>query len=43
MNEADEEHHLAKVLIAELDTIGSENQQSVRSESQQMHQVPGPR
>jgi hypothetical protein len=25
MNEADEEHHVAKVLIAELDTIGSDN------------------
>lgn len=25
MNEADEEHHVAKVLIAELDTIGHEN------------------
>ena len=25
MNEADEEHHVAKVLIAELDTVGSEN------------------
>jgi Hemerythrin HHE cation binding domain len=25
MNEADEEHHVAKVLIAELDTVGEEN------------------
>ena len=25
MNEADEEHHVAKVLIAELDTVGTEN------------------
>ncbi|MDP9171932.1 MAG: hemerythrin domain-containing protein [Acidobacteriota bacterium] len=25
MNEADEEHHVAKVLIAELDTVGREN------------------
>jgi hypothetical protein len=25
MNEADEEHHVAKVLIAELDTVGKEN------------------
>jgi hypothetical protein len=25
MNEADEEHHVAKVLIAELDTLGTEN------------------
>ena len=25
MNEADEEHHVAKVLVAELDTVGSEN------------------
>src|ERR1700694_648601 len=25
MNEADEEHHVAKVLIAELDTIGKDN------------------
>jgi hemerythrin superfamily protein len=42
MNEADEEHHVAKVLIAELDTMGSENDHrdakfTVLAESVQHH------